>query len=308
MKKSSRLKLYYQLFSLLIKYPRISGSEIAKYFHHTGRGRSPSTYLHHIQSMYSRQISKPPQIAPKSFLEYHLTTYFCTNNSGDSLYDLFEKLSQNRQITYVIALTSKDFFIVSQNDNLNLKNYQLEIDEKSILYTPIYVIPKGWNQSMNQAFNNFLTTEFKRGLLPRTLYRNFGWDSLDWDIFEIVHKDIKSFSYTKVARRVDSTPNTVRNRFLEKILPNCVQINYFFPKGYNSYWQLFLKIDTDYESSIIKALEKLPSSSYVFPLDKCLIIVLFYEEIKDVLLTLKKMKNRNILETCSIYNCLACTV
>ncbi len=302
------LKRYYEIFVLLTENARISAPNIAHYFNHSGRGRSPSTFLRHILNMYKRKISKPPQIALKTFEECHVTAYFCTNESEEPLYDLLSKLDQDQNVTYAISLSSKDFFIVSWDDNLNLMEYSLTIIEKSTLYAPIYPIPKGWNLPMDQAFNNFRNTDFKKGLIPRTLYKGFGWDSLDWDIFQKVKKNIRSFSYTEVARKVDSTPTTVRTRFLEEIIPKCVQINYFFPKGYDAYWQVFLKIETDYESSIVKALEKLPCTSYIFPLEKDLVICLFYEDVNDVLLSLKKVKKEGIVENCSVYNLLACTV
>ena len=66
-------------------------------------------------------------------------------------------------------------------------------------------------------------------------------------------------------------------------------------------------MESDFEESIVRALEKLPCTSYVYPLEDCLVIILFYENIDSVILTLKKIEKREIFESYLLFNPLMCT-
>jgi len=246
MKNLKRVKLYFELFILIAENPRITAKNIAKQYNYSGRGRSPSTFSWHIRNMYKRKISKEPQIVLKSHTRVHATAYLCDYQRDRGFHDIILRLNDDEEISYALALSSKRFFITSTNQNLDFEKYYMNIEEKSILYTPIYPIPKGWNTKIGEALSNFSNAVSKRGLLPRTLNRHLEWDSLDWNIYHKANKRLRSFSYTKIAKDLETTPTTVRTRFLEKINPKCIQINYFFPKGYDLYKYAFLKIKTDF--------------------------------------------------------------
>jgi len=306
MKNLKRVKLYFELFMLTVKNPRITADNIAKQYNYSGRGRSPSTFSWHIRNMYERKISREPQIVLKSHTRVHATAYLCEYQKERGFHDIILKLNNDEEIPYALALSSKRFFITSTNQDLDFRKYDMNIEEKSILYTPIYPVPKGWNIKIGKALSNFSDTVSKRGLLPRTLHEHLEWDSLDWSIYHKTNDRLRSFSYTKIARELETTPTTVRTRFLEKIRPKCVQINYFFPKGYDLYKYAFLEIKTDYESDIVEALEMLPCTSYVYPLENSLIIILFHEDIDHVTLALKKLEEKGTIESYLLYNALTC--
>lgn len=306
MKNLKGVKLYFELFMFTVENPGITAKNIAKQYNYSGRGRSPSTFSWHIRNMYAKKISKEPQIVLKSHTNVHATAYLCEYERDRGFHDIILRLNDDKEISYALALSSKRFFITSINQDLDFEKYDMNIEEKSILYTPIYPIPRGWNIKIEKALSNFSNTVSKRGLLPRTLNRNLEWDSLDWNIYHKTNKRLRSLSYTKIAKDLETTPTTVRNRFLEKIKPKCTQINYFFPKGYDFYKYAFLKIKTDFESDIVKALEKLPCTSYVYPLEKSLIIILFHEDIDHVTLALKKLEKKETVESYLLYNALSC--
>ena len=306
MKNLKGTKLYFELFMRIVNNPRITAKNIAKQYSYSGRGRSPSTFSWHIRHMYLKKISSEPQLVLKSHTEVHATAYLCEYQRDKGFYDMILKLNNDREISYALALSSKKFFVTSSNKDLDFGKYHMDIEEKSILFTPIYPLPKGWNKEMEKAFSRFSDTRLKRGLLPRTLHKNLEWDPLDWDIYHKTNKKLRSFSYTKIARELETTPTTVRTRFLERIKPECVQINYFFPKGYDLYKYAFLKMKTDFESSLVKALEKLPCTSYVYPLKESLIVILFHENIDHVTLALKKLEKKGTIDSYLLYNALSC--
>ncbi len=64
---------------------------------------------------------------------------------------------------------------------------------------------------------------------------------------------------------------------------------------------MFLKIESEYETGIVKALEKLPCTTYVFPLENDLIIILFHNDENKILALLKKMKEIDIVNDYLLY-------
>jgi len=62
------------------------------------------------------------------------------------------------------------------------------------------------------------------------------------------------------------------------------------------------------ECSIIDALKELPCTSYIFSLEKSVILGLFHESITDVLSVIGKMEEKAILDDYLLYNPLACTI
>jgi len=61
-----------------------------------------------------------------------------------------------------------------------------------------------------------------------------------------------------------------------------------------------------HERVSLGSLEKLPCTSYVYPLEKSLIIILFHEDIDHVTLALKKLEKKETIESYLLYNALSC--
>ena len=80
---------------------------------------------------------------------------------------------------------------------------------------------------------------------------------------------------TYVARETGVDYKTAKGHFFNVVLPSCVIAQYFYPKGYSSYLQSFMRVRSDYEAEIVSALERLPCTTYVFPLEKELVIPCF---------------------------------
>ena len=107
-----------------------------------------------------------------------------------------------------------------------------------------------------------------------------------------------------MAKDVGVSSKTVQKHFYEKVLPKCIQINYFFPRGYQDYLKAFLLINSDYELKIVSALRKLPCTTYVFPLEESLVIVLFHESVTKTLEFLEKIEEKAIIDSYLLYNVL----
>ena len=304
MKKSNRLKFYYQLFMLIVENPRIMPKGIARYFKYSGRGRAPSTLMFHLQSMYNKQISFMPRLALRAYNSTQKTTYWCKKQESSGLYRFCKKLENDPRITYSLCFSSCDFFLISKTDDLNVEKLGLTLKEKSRLYTPQYTIPENWNLSFSDCLEEFSKSSFAAGKLDRLIHEDPPWNDLDWRIFHSMKSNIRE-KFTVVARKAESTSITVKKRFFKNILPNCIVAHYFFPKGYNFYSPAFLRLKTDHEVSIIQALRKLPSTTYVFPLEDSISLVLYYDldsAIVHLMELLEKMEEMAIINSYLLYS------
>jgi hypothetical protein len=304
MKKSEILERYFELFYLTVEDPRIRPKSMAKQIRYSGRGRSPKTLYCQLEKMYSNRISMKPQITLKSFDSAQITTYLCKRGASRGLYSMFRKIDQDTEVSYAMCLTSCDFFLTSRNDDLRVDKFGLELVWKSKLFTPIYPIPSGLQLDMERAFENFLDSNFEKGKIGRMLHKQLDWEPLDWKIYQSMRLDIRR-DFTKVAKDVGVTSKTVQKRFYEKVLPKCIQINYFFPRGYHNYLKAFLLVNSNYENRITSALRKLPCTTYVFPLEESLVIILFHESVTMTLEFLEKIEEKAIIDSYLLYSVLS---
>lgn len=284
----------------MVEDPRIMPKKIAKKLKYSGRGRSPSTLLYHLQTMFKKGISREPRLFLKPFESSYVTAYLCTRRATRGLYTTLRVIDTDPAVTYALCLSSCDFFLMSRED-LNVKKYGLQLKERSKVFTPLFTIPKGWNDKIETAFSKFLTYPFRKGVISRELYKNLDWLDLDWGIYYTMGSNVR-MKFTDVAKQLNTTSITVKKHFHEKVLPKCVQVNYFFPEGVPSYNQSFLRLFSNYEESIIEALTWLPCTTYVYPLEKGIILCLFHKSIKTILDVLEKMEEMAILDGYLLYN------
>ncbi|MGD2248418.1 MAG: hypothetical protein PVF58_08415 [Candidatus Methanofastidiosia archaeon] len=303
MKNSNRLETYYNLFNLTVEDPRIMPNKMASQLDYWGCGRSPSTLLYHLEQMYEKEISLKPQITLKSFKSYQKTVYFCKKNSSSGLYSLCKKIEKDPQIPYMLCFSSSEFFLISKKNDLNVEDFGLSLMEKSNLFTPQYTIPSNWNITVARSLDEFLKGSFSGGKVQRIVFDNLNWDDCDWRIFHFMKGNIRE-KFTVVARNTGVSSKTAKKHFFENILPNCVIINYFFPKGFSNYKPAFIKLHSEYEKGIIDNLKKLSCTTYVFPLEKSLVLILFYDvldTIVDLVKILEKMEEMALIENQLLY-------
>ncbi len=294
------LETYYSLYILTRRIPRIQPKAIAKEFGKSGRGQSPSTFLRHLNNMYQKGISYPPRITLKPFQNVYNTVYFCRKVEKQDVYPTFLNLYENEIITYIMLLSGCDFFITSREKELDLRNFGVEVEEKSILYTPVFTVPKNYLKTTSEALDEFLSSTFEKGKIKRTILKPLQWSTKQWEVYDAMKENIR-YKFSDVAETVGISPKTVKTYFFEKIIPYCVIATYFFPKGYKNYQKMFLRIKSACEKDIVTRLEKLPCTSYVYPLENELAIVIFHDDEPKVLETLQKMKEMGIVNDYLIY-------
>lgn len=215
-------------------------------------------------------------------------------------------LYKDERVLYVVLLSGCDFLFTTRNKEIehDLHRYDLDVVKASNIYTPIYTIPKGWNVSMDEALTRVMDYDFKKGLLERKVYRDLGWDDLDWDIYRLMRPNIRE-KFIVISKKTGVFLSTVKEHFYNKILPKCVVIHRFFPKGFNNYLQMVLRIRSKYEKAIAESLKELPCSNIVFPLESELILFLYHEDTRKILKMIQKMEEISVIDTYRLYNPLA---
>ena len=296
MKFRNRIALFYTLFRMIVEDSRAKIKDMSEALGRTGRGQTRASTCRQLKNMYELKVSFKPRLLLKPFDGTETTAYFCRKTERKHLLQSFYELYDDPRIDYVLYLSgSYDFFLTTRSHDLNLTNLGLEVTEKSLLYERIYTIPDGWDRNFEQGVQNILKYEFVDGNLPRVTYGNLDWDEVDWKIFFSLRNNVRK-EFTFVGKDAGVFSMTVKRHFEKKIVPSCTIANYFFPKGYDSYDKVFLKINTNYEKSIVSALRKLPCTSYIFPVEDSLLLCLFHEKMELVLELIRKMEETDILK------------
>jgi len=295
------LGTYYEIYRAIVDDPRITINDIAKSMGRTGRGRARSTISRHLSNMYEKKTSLKPNLILGTFENSQSIAYFCKKTERKRIQSTFHELHLDERVNYVLFLSGGcDYFITTRDQHADFEKYNLEIVEKSTLYTPIFTIPRGWNTPMRETLKSFVEHKYTKGLIPRSVNGIFQWSDLDWRIYTLMRENAR-LEFTNVAKGTEVYSSTVRDHFYKNILPCCIVTHYFFPKGYDSYLQAFLRIYTKYESSFVTALGKLPCTSYIFPLENGFATIMFHESTNDVMATIEKLEETGIIDRYLLY-------
>ena len=295
------LGTYHDIYRAIVKELRITIKGIAKSMGHTGRGHARSTISRHLSNMYEKRITLKPNLILGTFENSKSTAFFCRKKERKGIRSTFQQLHKDEYVNYVLFLSgSCDYFLTTRNPNVDLEKYGLDIVEKSTLYTPLFTIPQGWENPMREALKAFADHRYEKGNLSRDVNGILEWSDLDWKIYDIMRENARS-EFTKVAERVDVYSSTVNDHFYRYVLPSCTVAHYFFPQGYNSYLQAFLRIYTEYEENFVTALQKLPCMSYVYPLENGLAANIFHESTNDLMAAIEKLEETGIVDRYLLY-------
>lgn len=293
----ARTEIYYQIFRMMVNEPRISYKKMAEKMGHTGRGRSNSNYYQHHSKMKKQMITRNPICVLKPFKSSKINTYFCRVQNGDKKQDIFNKMLKNG-IEYVMFLVGNDDFFITTRNGIKIQN--LAVNRESVLYDAIFTIPPGWNRSLSESISNLEQYDFTKGNFERKIYTGLNWSETEKNIYSMLNADAR-LAFSQIGRKLGIDHKTVRNRFEEKILPHVDFAHYFFPYGYDFYRQTFLEIETEYEKSLVKALETLTTTTYIYVLKNSICINFFHDNSNRLLKTIQKMEQIGIISNYETY-------
>jgi hypothetical protein len=219
-----------------------------------------------LRKAKERRIIFPPRIFCLQNIAARLIEY-----QNIPLLDMYEQKSKDPKVYYIMALTGAYSLICFRKGKKNLTY--------AFCTTPSY--------PAIGDFNEIDPTKYGKDTLPEMKYPK-DWDELDWKIY--IERNDPLRSSVKVGRKIGVSYHTVLDRF-KNILADCQIWLPFFPNGYKQYVPYVLTLNTEYEIGILKELEKLDRSSYVYKVNDTLILTLFFDrylEIKKFLLLEKK--------------------
>jgi len=292
--ESELLIKYHDIFNLVTKNPRITPREIARETKYSGQGKTRSTIAYHLRNMYEKEISLHPRLRSLPFSNMKRYAYFCRKEDRKNIYETFLHLHSRKDVLFVQCLSGSDFFITSHRNDIDFGIDSFIIEEKSTFYRSIYTIPLGWKKKEEKCLESLLGVEYSKGKLERKTYGFLNWPKSVWKVYHFMRKNVRC-RFTAAGKYAGIDSKTAKKYFYDNIVPKCDIVHFFFPKGRNTYREVFLKLTTDYEVSLIKALERLPCTSYIYPLDSSLIIVLFQQNEKSVFFVLQKLKEIGII-------------
>jgi len=293
------LETYYNIFISISAGARKSISRIAKDIGHTGRGRRRATISKYLQDMYERQITFYPNLLLKTFENPRWKAFFLKKRDEEEVFGTFKRLSGH--VSYALFLSGKyDYFITCRENTVDFDQFDVEIVRESVLYTPIFTKPSGWNRTFEDASKKICDLTFEKGYLNRPKSGILQWDDLDCKIFELMKGNAR-IEYTKVAENTGVTSATVKRRFVTNIVPNCEFAHYFFPKGYKYYNKTFFIIHSRYEESLVKAFHLLPCTTYVYPFEEEIGCNIFHRSINDLMTMMEKLKVEKVIDSFSVF-------
>lgn len=287
---------YYFIYQCIREKFRIKIKELAVLLGISGRGKTFATASKYLHRMYEYKISLKPALIFRSYENVCITTYFLKVKSKDTFSETFQSLKEDPNVSKVFFLSGAyDFLVTSLQDNLGLKTHGVTAAKKSIMYNPQFTVPHGWKKDTEDALRTFTNSNLEKGALERELRDFLPWEDIHWNIFYEM-KDDARLSFKEVGESIGVTFDTVKKHFYESVLPYCDVAHYFFPKGYDNYYQSLILLKSHYEKDLIKALGTLPCTSYVYPLEKELLLSVFHEGVIDLLKAFKKLEEAGFVD------------
>ena len=112
----------------------------------------------------------------------------------------------------------------------------------------------------------------QKGKIPNDPFPH-GWLDEHWDVYHILRKP-RLLSFRNVSERIGMSWKSVKKCYFE-VLDQCKVHLGFFPFGKDGYSHHIMTFETKYESSIIKALENLDRTTYIYKTQEMIILILF---------------------------------
>jgi DNA-binding Lrp family transcriptional regulator len=275
----------------------VKGKEIALALGRSGRGVTISSALRQLANMYEEKVSYRPRLVLNNYTGFETTAFLCKKSGKHGCAHIYWKLYKKKLLSEISSAFylagNYDFFVTTRKSSVDLKSIGLEISETTKFFDPIYTVPSGLNNPMEKCIRNFFNEEFVKKTLLRKTKQSLNWDDVDWKIYRSTRENLRK-PLKQVSRETGESFYIIKKRLNQIIIPSCTIANFFFPLGYDYYRKIFLQLDSEYENSIVKALRKLPCTSYIYPLEKKFICVLFHEGIKYVLLLTRKMEEKGL--------------
>jgi len=293
MESSDKLQTYHTVYNLIRDNTRYKVNFIAKHLGLSGIGRTKSTASKYINEMYNKKISLRPNLILKGYENCTTKAYFLKTKNRQDLTTAYLNLMKRSDISYLLFLSGIYDFFVTSRYNLSFDK-SLSVKESTLMYDPIYTNPLNWNREIKKSFSKIANSSLVKGNLEREIGDFLPWNEVHFNIFDTM-KNNAQMPFSHVKRKIKISQTTIKKYFLNDILPYCDIAHYFFPDGYDTYLQSMIILKTDYEKGLVDQLYKLPCTTYVYPLENKLVLIIFHKGINHVMYTFKKFEEKGFV-------------
>lgn len=288
------IKSYYSLYCAIRGIPRFTIKQISSAINHDARGQKRSTVAGHVNNLYKRKISLRPNLVLRTFENCLIKGYFLKIRQSETITSAFHSLAQNEHLLYMLLLSGEyDFFVTSKSDLKFGKG--LRIMKKSISFTPYYTFPQGWDSEVKDSLFKIAGSSLSKGKMEREIEDWLPWEPIHFKIYDIMKNNVQ-IPFARVGKETGYAQNTIKTYFYRDVLPYCDISHYFFPKGYDHYDQAFILAHSEYETGLQNAFSRLPCTTYFFPLEEEVAIILFHENISDLMFTIRKFEEKGYIK------------
>ncbi len=132
------------------------------------------------------------------------------------------------------------------------------------------VLPNAYPNS--GKYIEHIEIEEKKGTLPQDPYPH-GWSDEHWNIYKSLRMP-RSKTFREAGEQVGISWDSAKKYFYE-VLKQCKIHSCFFPLGKEGYGHQIVTFKTEYEMSILRALENLNRTTYMYKTDEIIILILF---------------------------------
>jgi len=296
MELPEKIETYHLIYQSIREKERVHIKELATILGYSGRGSTFETASKYLHKMYECKISLNPSLNLRTYENSYITAYFLKSTSKYSPSHTFENLAKDPKISKVIFLAGTyDFLVTTRQKDVDFKKHGVSIAKESIMYTSLFTVPKGWKEKMRNALMAFAYSTLEHSMLKREMEDFLPWENIHWDIFYSMKDDVRT-PFAHVAKDVSVAADTVKKHFYKTVLPYCNVAHYFFPKGYDWYLQSLVIVESDHEKALIDTLSLLPCTSYVYILEKEVVLTIFHEGVNDVMTAFQKIEEAGYIK------------
>jgi hypothetical protein len=228
--------------------PRVKYSQFHKKYHPYSREQSTVDL---VNAAYTHGIITGPVLFANTGIEVKLM-----DNVDDPL-GYLEECKKDERTTLAYALHGDWSFI-----HFRYGASMLEFADS--------ILPHSYPSS-GRHIGDFKIEE-EKGELQKDFYPH-GWSDNHWNLYRVLRMP-RLLTFREAGKKVGLSWDSVKKYYYE-ILKQCKVLSCFFPLGKDGYSHQVITFKTEYEVSILRALENVNRTTYIYRTKEIIILILF---------------------------------
>lgn len=246
--KEKHLKILLNFCKMAKSDPRIEHSTFHKKYHPYTRRQSTADL---INAAYHHRIITGPVIYSNIGIDVRIT------NDIDDPLGYLDEVEKDEKTTLAYALQGDWSFI------------QFRYGASTLKYADL-ILPHSFPNSCK--FIDDIRIKEHKGKIPEDPYPH-GWTDEHWNVYWTL-RNPRALTFRDASEKIGISWTSVKKYYLE-VLKQCKVHVGFFPQEKDGYSHQLITFRTDYEISIVRALENLDRTTYIYKTQEMVILILF---------------------------------